>query len=266
LAWDVVAKEAEKAKPAPKTFFKPLPEVARRRGLKVGVYGTWEVGKTYFGLTFPEPIYVISTEFGVAGVAQVHFPEKDIRIFQVTVFDKSTDQPDPYASLKQVEQAIIALKDVNKGTILIDTATDIWAWLGAWVDATAVQRTRDNKPQRWAWQAANEEYRYLMMRLLAKPMHVVLTAQEKSLYTSTGEETAAVTPRWNKQTPHWVDFFLHLRKYVTENTVKYIAVIEKSRFKRALNFQIEDITFDKLVGFIKENLKIYIPGVTDEEF
>ena len=37
-----------------------------------------------------------------------------------------TAEPDPEKSLEKVEQALVALRDVKEGTIVIDSGTDIW--------------------------------------------------------------------------------------------------------------------------------------------
>ena len=88
--------KADKVKASDKTaskvdaLFTPITEANKRRGLKILVWGEQEVGKTYFGLSFPEPIYVISTEFGVSQLAH-HFPDKDIRIMECS--EPYTDKP-----------------------------------------------------------------------------------------------------------------------------------------------------------------------------
>ena len=97
-------KKVEKAKAVevkkPSDLFTPIKEVNQRRGLKVMIWGDTECGKTYFALSFPEPIYVISTEFGVSQL-QHHFPDKDIRIMECsepyTETPGKADEDEPFA-------------------------------------------------------------------------------------------------------------------------------------------------------------------------
>ncbi|MGH7900322.1 MAG: hypothetical protein ACRENZ_01150, partial [Thermodesulfobacteriota bacterium] len=71
-------------------LFVPIKKALQRRGVKAFVWGSYGVGKTHFALSFPEPIYVISTEFGV-GQLQKQFPNKDIRIMECN--EPYTDAP-----------------------------------------------------------------------------------------------------------------------------------------------------------------------------
>ena len=162
-------------------MFTPIKQVNKRRGLKVMIWGETECGKTYFALSFPEPIYVISTEFGVSQL-QHHFPDKDIRIMECS--EPYTETPgkaddnepfaiDPVKSLEKVELATEALKDITKGTIVIDSVSDIWSWLGMWLHYNAQTSTSKKSGKefmmRTEWQHANAKYRWLIMRLLCAP-------------------------------------------------------------------------------------------------
>ena len=89
-----------------------------------------EVGKTHFALTFPEPVYVVDTDLGVAPLlAKPEFRGKDIRIYDAVKLDLENDEVDPIGSLDMLEKALTALRDVKYGTIVIDTITDIWQWI-----------------------------------------------------------------------------------------------------------------------------------------
>jgi len=259
VGWNALKKK-ELQPPKPEEFFTPLQRIEHVGGLKVGIYGAPETGKTYFALTFPEPIYVIDTEFGAKKVARVHFPEKEIYIAEVVHIDPITDEPDPIKSLEKVEKAIaaIASQNISKGTIVIDSATDIWAWITAWLEQVATRRTASGQPFRFEYGLANERYRQLIVRLLAKPVHVVLTAQEQDVYDSSGKPTGMKQPRWQKQTPHWVDIVLHTVKRFDPSLKRwrYVAVMEKCRFKRAFNLEIEDVTYEKLRNALRRNLGI----------
>lgn len=235
------------------------------------VWGDPSVGKTYFALSFPEPIYVIDTEFGVAPVTR-HFPDKEIFIHEAAILDPSTDEPDVDASLKSLEKAIAQLKNIEKGTIVIDSGTDIWQWLGAWVEQQARKSgkiTSAGTPQRLEWGRANLRWRQLILRLMAKPVHFVITAQVAEEYDSRGQQTGNYKPRVQKQTPHMCDIILAMeRKYVKKGKgpaeEKYIATMEKCRFQRGMDMELEDVTFDKLAEALKDKLGVVIDGTEVE--
>jgi len=256
MAWNVVEKEPVKMEP--KVYFTPAKEIRIKHGIKVGIAGEPETGKSYFAMTFPEPVYIIDTEFAAAKLAQQHFPDKDIRIFEAKVIDPATDQPDPIKSLDEVEKAIISLKDVNEGTIVVDTVTDYWRWIGAFVEKRATRHTKSGQPFRFEWATGNERYRYFIYRLLSKPVHVVLTSHMRPIYTASGEETKAKEPRWMGGTPHWCDVVILTKKEFVGGMWKYWGTISKCRFMRAYSETIEDITFDKLVKVLKDKLGVKI--------
>lgn len=132
-------------------FFKKISEIRLTRGLKIGVYGEPETGKSYFGLTCPAPVYVnwldvslleaavpsihsprlaspsiLDTELAAAKLAKQHFPSKDINVCEVKVVNPETMLPDPVRSMYEMEQAIVSLKDVKEGTIVVDNATEVY--------------------------------------------------------------------------------------------------------------------------------------------
>lgn len=259
MSWDQLAKGKTVSREA---FFKSISDIKHIGGLKVGIYGPPESGKTYFAMTFPPPIYVIDTEFGAHKVAKQHFENKEIFIFEATQIDLLTDRPDPLKSIEEVENALTALKDIKEGTIVIDSGTDIWQWIGAWLEQVASRRAKDGRPYQFEWGTANERYRHLIMRLLSKPVNLVITAQEQIVYDQQGRPTSMVQPRWQKQTPHWVDVLIHLEKRFDPALKKwrYIATIEKCRFARAYQKEIEDIDYKKLIDTLRKDLGVKLVG------
>lgn len=259
MGWDLVAKDNKKKAepqviaPKPEHFFKHQRELELKHGLKVGVWGEPEVGKSYFAMTFPEPIYIVDTEFAAKKLAKQHFPDKNIYIFECSVIDPTSvlEEPDPIKSLENMEKAIIALKDISEGTIVIDTVSDYWSWMGAYVESEARRFYKSSgQMMRTEWATGNERYRYFINRLLIRPVNVVLISQPKPIYHQ-GVDTGAIKPAWQRQTAHWCDIVLWLRKREVEGKIRYEAVITKCRFKRAENAIIEDVTYDKLVKYLR---------------
>tara|TARA_Y100000310_G_C20638818_1_gene792719 strand:+ start:880 stop:1680 length:801 start_codon:yes stop_codon:yes gene_type:complete len=233
--------------------FKPVAESYRRRGLKIAISGPPESGKTYFGLSAPGPVYVISTEFGVSQVTH-HFKDKEIHIVEANVFDPDSDAVDPLKSLDMVEKAIKLLRTVDKGTIIIDSITDIWGWVQHWLHATAEKKKsaggKDYMPQ-FEWGKANERYRFMIMRLLSRPTHFIATARVKPEYGADGKITGGTKPGWQQETPYFADIQIDMTKKTIGNVTQYLSTISKCRFQRQYNKTLKDLTFPILATELK---------------
>ena len=234
-------------------IFTPLSEVAARRKLKIGLYGETETGKSHFCLTCPEPIYFIDTEFGVAPLRK-KFANKKIYVLECFVENPETLKVDPIRSLDMMDEAIDSLKDVNEGTIAIDSGTDIWDWLEEYMKSRVSAQMREL--QQFDWGIANKRYKEMMMRLLSRDTVFVITAQPKELYIG-AQRSGIYAPSWQKKTPFWVDVILHLQKFPPATHLqktRYMATITKCRAERMYDKQIEDISYDKLYEAVKQYL------------
>jgi len=54
------------------------------------------------------------------------FKEKEIYVYEAAVLDEHTMEPDAMKSLNKIEEALSTLADVEKGTICVDSGTDVW--------------------------------------------------------------------------------------------------------------------------------------------
>jgi hypothetical protein len=248
--------------PKPSEVFKNIDEVEEGEGLKCIVFGKPETGKTYFGLSFPEPIYVISTEFGVKKLRH-HFPDKDIKLLECNVpfADKPTDRKgniidtpfntDPETSLKKIEAASFALEQIKGGTIIIDSASDIWSWLSLYLgnigERSVSKKTGEEYIRGTEWAKINEAFRILVNRFNSLPCHLVICCREKQ------DLEGNVGIKASKDVDHFVDIVVHLEKIPRsipgqEGKFTYIrqATIKKCRYQSLNNLQVQDLTFDKL--------------------
>ena len=249
MTWNVVAKpEILKFE----DFWKKPHEIVQKTGLKVLLWGEPETGKTHAALTFPPPVYVVDTEFGTAPLLH-KFEGKEIYVFEACQLDARAEV-DPLQSLEAVEKAITALQRLEKGTVVIDSATDIWQWIVMWLEQTARRKTESGQPYRFEYGEANRRYRKLIMRLMAQPVNVVLTAQVQSVFDIDGRETGARVPRVQRQTQHMVDLSIHLQKSFNPATkgVVYVGTIEKCRWERTFHKEIVDVTYERIVAALKE--------------
>lgn len=249
-------------------IFKTEEQLKEESGLlRVGIYGPPGSGKTHFAMTFPEPIYFFDTEFSAKKLYLKKFKNKKIYIAEVFELDPQTDEPDALKSLEMVEDAIrvLADMDIEFGTIVIDSVTDIWDWYQVKLKKHVKKLNARGEPYQFDYKHANKWYRDLIGRILAKPVHVVLTAHEKEEYDSSGNPTGNKIPQWNKKTPYWMDIVIKL-KLETEfdprtKKVKrhYRAYLEKLRQERYVNpYLCEDITFDKLADILEKKYGVYV--------
>jgi len=246
----------------PSVMFQKIDDVEEGEGLKCIVYGKPETGKTYFGLSFPEPIYVISTEFGVKKLRH-HFPKKDIRLLECNVpfASKPTDRKgnvidtpfntDPETSLKKIEAASFALEKIKGGTIVIDSASDIWSWLSLYLgnvgERSVSKKTGEEFIKGTEWAKINEAFRILINRFNSLPCHLVICARQKE------EMDGRISIKASKDIDHFVDISIHMEKIPRgipgqEGKFTYVrqGTIEKCRYQSLNNLQVQDITFDKL--------------------
>ena len=165
--------------PDPTVLFKNIDDVEEGEGLKVLLYGKPESGKTYTALSFPEPLHVLSTEFGVKKLRH-HFPDKDIKLLECNVpfAAKPTDRKgnvidtpfntDPETSLKRIEAASFALEKIKGGTVIIDSASDIWSWLSLYLgnvgERSVSKKTGEEYIKGTEWAKINEAFRILVNR------------------------------------------------------------------------------------------------------
>lgn len=261
-------------------FFKPLEKIEEGEGAKILIYGGPEVGKTFFGLSCPEPIVVVSTEFGVKKVAH-HFEGKKIFLKECNipfgdkivskkgVKDETPFRVDPISSLRKVEAAADFIKEALDsgrlkpgGTILIDSLTDIWAWLSIYLDYTAERQTGQNGQEFIKgneWTKINEAFRTLVSKFNILPMHVVLTCRVRRTLDRDGNMKQPDTFKAAKEANHHVDIVLHSEKKPIETPGQKgkfnygrVTTIEKCRQQAMNNLELPDLTFDTLKeAFVK---------------
>lgn len=205
--------------------FKPAVELESVRGLKFALYGKAKVGKTHFCMTARRPIYIIDTE-GSASVNKAAFPkEVQEEMFIAEVIqaaskrDKEIDLVKSLDALVEaidiVTDAVITSEEENtpRGTIVIDSATDIWDWLGIWLDeAAGAKTTKSGDMPRFEWGKANKKYAEMMYMLLRSGWNVVMTFRAKSAVNSKGEDLGYIVPRWQKNTDYWMDLIGEMSK------------------------------------------------------
>ena len=204
--------------------FKPLQEVEKKRGLKIGIYGDFATGKTHFALTSPEPIFIIDTELGASPLAY-QFKDKDIKILDVA-------ERDGNKSFLKVMKAIEFIeKQENVGTVIIDSVSDLWDYTQEYAKVNIFKiKPQDRLAQQWDWGVINKLYLSAILRLIKTDCNLILTARESEVYAGAGQPTNIVKPKWQKNTGFWVDFVLYNSKKIDKTgKITFSTNVEKSR-------------------------------------
>lgn len=258
--WGVKADTIKKAeRPTKETIFKPLQELAKKRKLKVGLWGDTEGGKTHFIMTCPEPIYIIGTEEGITPLAW-KFKGRNINVVEAFIVNPQTDKADPIKSLELVSDAIDSLKDVSEGTIAIDSGSDIWFWEECRMKEIVGEIGR--RTMQFDWKIANQHYGELIMKLLSREVVFVITGRPKEIYSGS-QSTGTYEAKWQGNTKFWVDVVLRMEKLKygvapkagePSTKTRYVATIDKCRYERQFDLQITDLNYDKLYEVLKKYL------------
>jgi hypothetical protein len=129
-----------------------------------------------------------------------------------------------------------------------------------WLESVARRKTESGQPYRFEYGEANRRWRKLLLRLVAQPVNVVITAQTTSAFDIDGRELPVKLPKIQKQTSHIADIELHLQKLFdpSKKGFVYRATIKKCRFQRGFEAEIEDVTYDKLVEVLKTKLGVEV--------
>jgi len=230
--------------------------------------------KTGFALSAVEvapPVWFIDTELGAPPLFQ-HFKEHLDKIHwcDATYLDPNTDLPDPFVALSRLESTIGLLREVTigkperpiPGTIVIDSGTDVWDWIQAWIQG--VGKKKEGQLLRFEWAKAKQRWRQLLLRIMAKPVHFIMTAQPQEIYDAAGHATGMFRPRVQGASPHVFDIVIHAQRWETVDaktkvrSVRYVAEVVKCRFKKGWRPQIEEITFRKLLDKLKTDLGVEV--------
>ncbi|MEW5803071.1 MAG: ATP-binding protein [bacterium] len=191
---------------------------AKKKHLKISLYGTPGVGKTFFALGFPAPA-VIDLEGGTDFYADR---------FQFHVLDTK--------SYAEVLNAVNFLEqgDHDFKTLIIDPITVIWSALQ---EGRLEFKTQD--PDKAVsgeeksgftyvdWMQIKRFYSLLMTKLVNLPMHVIMIGRLKDEYKVRGGEIVKIGVKMEaeKSTPYAPDICFRLEMEET----KRVAVFEKDR-------------------------------------
>ena len=237
--------------------FTPIDEAAGKRGLKVAVWGAEGSGKTHFGLTFPQPIYVLDTEMGATPLRR-KFKDKTISVMDVINVDRSGEawEGDDVSDVEQIMEGINFLLDKpveeQKGTIMIDSASDMWSMIQGYGKVKIFKlKPMDRLKQQWDWGPITKVHKDLFRRLLKSPYNLVVTGKASEVYNGPNP-TGVYTGRFQKDVPYLCDVMIKFEKRLVNKQVQRRGVIEKCRMNGTLDGKMyPDLTYTMLYESIR---------------
>ena len=234
-----------------------------RRRFVMSVWAGTGIGKSYFALTAPKPIYFLSMEpegpywslqtaldNKVISSDDVHIDEiirsalgtKDVPLVRTLV-----DEAKIYKYMKDTIENVISQGDDN-GTLVIDTGTT-WNHLVQEVEMEEISRKRSQQGRDlfpFDYRYANKAMKSSIDAIRNSNLNCVITHHSSSVYNSQGAKTNRIEYSGNNQLPQWVDLQIQL-KYSAESKERY-EVVDKCRINiEKIGEEIDDPSFDSVI-------------------
>lgn len=240
-----------------------------KRGFVTLVYGGPASGKTFFALSFPEPICFIDTENRADITRSVLFGDKDVRIHEplelkMDVNKSMDDVFDEVTSINNLSNVLSNyVSDINSGkitggTLVIDSVTDVWKWIQSWgFEKLGKMKTAGGKSKadedmqtvtdQRDWKLMNNKHEGMILVLRAltrRGFNVVFTARERTVpdyVTDKPQNEERIKSQ--KELPYASDVILNLRK----NNGRYLAYCDKLGVQKIPSTPLENMSYQKLM-------------------
>ena len=240
---EVVTTETKEVATLENTFIRSKDMKLARR-LKIVIWGKPGLGKSYFALSCKEPVWILSTEPESIEPLFVHFPDKDLRIVQISkpytdrpvnkksgLVDDEIGATDPEISLREFEKVTLLLKDITEGTIIVDSVSDLWEWFGAWIDYNADKFVSGGQMMRTEWGKVNSKYKTFLNRLMSRPVDFVMTARSENIYGEGGKESSKTKLSGQKRTEYIPNIVMELVNKPTQVIDKKSGAIQSTKLQ-----------------------------------
>jgi hypothetical protein len=165
-----------------------LVKETKPKGVLVSIEGLQKCGKTEFGLSLPDPIFILNLNMGLDGVIEKHvkqgrmFYVKDIQIPYTVSLPGQNFTVLSTGAAEKWKEAILSLREAlgesSVKSVFIDTGSELWdllriARLGKLAQVLPVQ-----------YASVNAEFRQLLQILLCCKKNVVLSHKVKPEYVN----------------------------------------------------------------------------------
>ena len=229
------------------------------------LYGDGGSGKTFTGMSFPEPVIYIDTEERATYCKYYNYPDKDVKIYSpISIKPEISDAEnalDTYQTIENVTEFVTTLyKEITAGrkvgTVVFDSVTDLWSYIQDWGVYELAKRgkadsTTFRMKDQFDWRVPNKKYMQIMLALRAMTnfgVYVVLTAREDKPPDYVKDRTSKKNLiRAQKDTQFFSDVIFNMRTTNDNGTEKYMAHCGKLVSLAPNNVIVEDLNFNKII-------------------
>lgn len=233
-------------------------------------------GKTYTTLSsFPEPVFVIDTELR-ADITANELPDRDIRVFQpgeISFEDVDPDNPledaiDVTRSLDNINNAVVKLVqgykegEIDGGTVVLDSATDLWSWCQEWGKQRLMQENDVNEANfrlenQFDWGMIKNKHARILNGVctLARKYdaEVVFTAREKEISAyATDSNSSEHYIKCENRVPFVAEVQARMTKEVRKGQTRHVAQFEKLGANNQPSGELVDPTYDEMIAALEE--------------
>ena len=179
--------------------------------LIVAVWGPPKTGKTTFALTAPGPIYFHNFDWGL----EHHLgklADKKVYVASYLSVGPELTADEAKDMLKAFERDYAAALKAGEGTIVIDTATQLWQITSKVFLEDIKAKRRDGNIYPFDYANANAYFQNLINQVKNTKMNMVLIQRAKAKYNASGNDTGEMDMQGNNQVGYLAQVVLALRK------------------------------------------------------
>ncbi len=236
-------------------------------------YGPTGAGKTFTALTFPGPIYVINLDKGIRHNMKYVSEQKIVKTIDCLDIEATKDnltkedynpwKINPLGSLKKFEYALLSLQNIHEGTVVIDTMTHVNDWLKMLLNldySRTDEKTKKEYISLFDWKYVNEKWSWLWELIKNIDANLVVTAKLTPEYAKDGSIISEVVDL-RRGSEYQADIMVKFIKDVAQKEDGSVATRRHINFnkfrgnKMSKNYDIDDLTYDKLAKVVEEENK-----------
>lgn len=237
---------------------KPVTSIPARQNTVMSLFGYGGSGKTYFSCTAPLPIIVIDTEDRLKLVTDQLPQDIQDQIFQFSMIEygaSDTGEVDYSGMIERFRTEILdAAAEMTaqgiKGTIVIDSMSEILDWYDLWlVKQKGVRLGEDGQPLPFEKKRTKNEIRRILDIFRVTKWNIIMTFKEKQLWGDSGIPIDDYAPEWSKDLIYVSDFVVNIRRIGTRREFRLI----KNSYGNKLDIPLNNVDWNGFLKTVKEH-------------
>ena len=181
---------------------------------KLGCFALDKVGKTHLCLSAPRPIYFFDTENKAHIAIEQLEDSSDIHLFNLlTEVKDSKGNVDKDKAIDMLRDTLRGIKNLEEGTIVIDSLSSVWAWIQHWFNTSPeIQRNSSGIPYRFEYGRPNSRFFEIGELLQETKMNIVCTMKSKPKVNSDGSDAGYNIMECQRHTGYFLEFYGELER------------------------------------------------------